>query len=371
MYTSVAATIISTIFLSNRLGNRKTILLAMYLSIFFTILCAIVPNYWTLLVSRIMVGCCVGLNVHPVGVFLSQGASTRGVFVTGTWVWLLAYGIACVWVGVLAYLSLEQLDWRLFVLVTSLPAFIPPIFMLHLVFTEDFRRVDPDNRNLTVETQVQRDTLFWVNLFKVSAAYLLLEVLKYGGVLLAPNLIRAINEKEADFQSEDPCSYVVKGDQFLYLAAANMGLLLSSLLTYFIRDRVPFIWKHLLAALFCFTGYILLAVIPNNQTAAMVTAVAFVENLVIDAALCDLTLLQYDEQFFGTGNLNLASNVIGASAAIGYIIGSFFASFFSTQVAVIIFLFVCIFYALLMLSIEFKKLGCKCITQSIRYEQFS
>ena len=354
LYVSEAATIILVIFVTNRLGNRKTILGALYASIFFTLHCAVVPGYWTLLLSRVMIGFCVGLNVHPIGVFLSQGASNRRVYETGTLAWLFGYGLACVWVGVLAYLALDKLDWRWFIIVTSLPVFIPPIVMLHKVFTVDFDPKETDTVS-NEKKQGTKDRMFWVNLFKISAAYFLVMVLKFGWILLTPNLLRTNNANSDQVDSNDPCAHVVKDEQFLYLAMSNVGLVLSPLLAYLIKDRISFFWKQLLTALVALSGYILLALTAGHQSATMVTVIASIENLVIDVALCDFCTLQYDPDLFGLDNLPLASNIIGAIATIGAVIGSSFASFFPVQHAVIIFLVTCVLYLLLILFMEFNK----------------
>ena len=41
------------------------------------------------------------------------------------------------WASLLAWLILDLVDWRLFILITSIPIFVPPIILLHFYVWDD------------------------------------------------------------------------------------------------------------------------------------------------------------------------------------------------------------------------------------------
>ena len=58
-YLFYASAILVSCAICNRMGERLTIILSLYLSIIFAILCAIVSNYYTFLLSRALTAECV------------------------------------------------------------------------------------------------------------------------------------------------------------------------------------------------------------------------------------------------------------------------------------------------------------------------
>ena len=46
------------------------------------------------------------------------------------------------WVAILGYLMLESMGWRVFVLCTSIPLFVPPIALMHYVTYRDRSMVE-------------------------------------------------------------------------------------------------------------------------------------------------------------------------------------------------------------------------------------
>lgn len=60
-----------------------------------------------------------------------------GISVSGTFIDSFFFAGAGAWVAILGYLVLGSMGWRIFVLFTSLPLFIPPIIILHCCLTTD------------------------------------------------------------------------------------------------------------------------------------------------------------------------------------------------------------------------------------------
>ena len=103
------------------------------------VFCALVPNYYTLLLSRALIGLCMGVNAATAGVLFSENVSSRHVFHFGTFIMCFFYNIGSGWVAVLGYLFLDSMGWRWFLLLTSVPFFIVPIGLLHCCVKDERR----------------------------------------------------------------------------------------------------------------------------------------------------------------------------------------------------------------------------------------
>ena len=62
-----------------RFGGRRLILTSLYLSVLSTIICAIVANYTTLLLSRALLGFCCGLRCSTLYVWASELVSSNEI----------------------------------------------------------------------------------------------------------------------------------------------------------------------------------------------------------------------------------------------------------------------------------------------------
>ena len=156
LFVFYALAILTAVKLSKIFGERMVLLLSLYTSILFAVLCALVPNYWTLLLSRALIGLCVGLNAATIGIFVSKNASSPEVanlsaFIQGS----IAFTLGGGWVSILGWLLLDILDWRKLVLCTSIPVFVPPIIMLHCCITDgkEWKRICTDGCSDALPTE--------------------------------------------------------------------------------------------------------------------------------------------------------------------------------------------------------------------------
>ena len=81
----------------------------------------------------------MGFSFSTMGVFFSENVSSPSVRSSGIALNDMLYTIAAGWVAILGYLLLDKVGWRVFVLCTSLPVFLPPISMLHCCLNFDER----------------------------------------------------------------------------------------------------------------------------------------------------------------------------------------------------------------------------------------
>ena len=72
LYVGCAAGTLFIISLASCFGRRLFIVLSLYLMVAVTIVCAAVPNYSTLLVSRIAIGTSIGVNFVPLSIYMVE-----------------------------------------------------------------------------------------------------------------------------------------------------------------------------------------------------------------------------------------------------------------------------------------------------------
>ena len=112
--------------IANRLGERITLFLSLYLSIIFAVLCAFVPNYYTLLLSRALTGICAGLNSSVTSIFLAKHVSSKDVLTKSSFLAeSMSFAVGGTWVSLLGWLCLDIVGWRIFILLTSIHSLFP------------------------------------------------------------------------------------------------------------------------------------------------------------------------------------------------------------------------------------------------------
>ena len=77
--------------IKNKIGREGGILFSLYTSIVASVVCAVVPNYWTLLISRALLGICIGLNMAVTGVCFAEQVSSYDMFNVGKLFGLISF----------------------------------------------------------------------------------------------------------------------------------------------------------------------------------------------------------------------------------------------------------------------------------------
>ena len=111
--------------------KRELLLTSLYISLIVTVLCALVPNYWSLLISRGLLGFCIGLNMTVLYVYCAEETSSYDLYNVGNIVSQICFTLGGGWAAVLGYLLLERIGWRFFIVCSSVPIFLPPVLILH------------------------------------------------------------------------------------------------------------------------------------------------------------------------------------------------------------------------------------------------
>ena len=284
-----------------------------------------VPNYYTLLLSRSLLGFCIGLNSATINVFFAEQVSRRDVYRFGTLASDIAFAIGGGWVAILGFLLLESSGWRVFVVCTSLPFFLPPIIILHVYLTEDVSSEGEEEEIEMIKVPNQA-----VRVAKASAMKLINTFQGYGTIMLLPSLIREDNKL---VNSTGPCDYAVHGTQLLLLALVSGGTnIIGRSCGYLLQDRVRF--RILQPTLACVIAISYMVLILKSDIATTVISLS-VAKLIYAMMVIEINIITFDRTFLGSENFAVNSGTVFTSGMAGAIVGNTLAAFFDPTIAVI------------------------------------
>ncbi|KAL5266551.1 hypothetical protein ACHWQZ_G003804 [Mnemiopsis leidyi] len=237
---------------------------------------------------------------------------------------LFAFTLGGGWIAVLGYLLLGKIGWRYFIVCSSLPVFLPPIFLLHCVLTE---RTEEERTQLYSDekTEEVEITGFWGRLIKGSLVNFINTLQGWGSILLIPALLSYINKERNSLTDKQQLLILA----LLYGVAKLLGRILSIFLLKYIAFRI----LQPLLSIFIALSYLSLIFLNNNLTATVLAM--GVANMCFCVTRCELTLMEFDKHHFGTERLVLAAGVMSGCGMLGAVVGAVAAQFLSSYHAVI------------------------------------
>ena len=311
--------------IKNKLGRKATLLASLYISIIATVICSLVPNFWTLLSSRALLGICIGLNMAMAGLFFVEKVSNHDVYNVGTLAGLFGFTLGGGWVAILAYLLLGRIGWRYFIVCTSVPIFIVPIFLLHCVLTDS-----PEEEREALHPEVEPEVIevkgFWGRLIKGCVTNFINTLQGWGSILLIPALLKAVDTKTTKLTMDQELLILA----LLYGVAKLIGRVLSVFLLKYVSFRIL---QPLLSVIIA-SCYLTLIFLDHSL---IITVVAMgIANMCFCVTRCELTLMEFDKHYFGTERLVLGAGVMSGCAMMGAAVGAIVASFLSSHHAVMV-----------------------------------
>ena len=313
-----------------RFEVRSVVLTSLYTSIIFTALCALVPSYYTLLLSRVLIGISLGLNICPVVVYTTGLTSCYRVQKTGSYLNNLCFCIGGTWVSVLGYLLLDRIGWRVFVLLTSAPVFIPPIFLLHFSLTENgpTSSTQSDSQEGVIEV-----SNFARRVANVGILSLISNLQGIGSILLLPSIIRAFNSK-ANNDPGDPCGTVVQGSQLLILTAVTGGPnILGRFISILIHGKYRFRTIQSVISVILAIIYGCLMIQSSLTVVALLMGLA---KLFHSVQMSEVTIIWFDVKYFGTTGIKTASGIASGLGLVGSTTGIALAAFLDPDTAIVV-----------------------------------
>ena len=123
-------------FLGRKCGEKRVMLVSLYTAVGSILFCILIPGFYTLLLSRALLGFAVGLNFCIVHVFIGNlvRKEYNGI---ATVVSDFAYGVGTAWASFLGTFLLDRLGWRVFIAVVSLPLLILPFILFQFFIPKE------------------------------------------------------------------------------------------------------------------------------------------------------------------------------------------------------------------------------------------
>ena len=309
----------------NKLDSRTALLVSLYTSVIATLFCSLVPNYWTLTISRALLGFCIGLNLTTSGVCFAESVSSNDMFYIIGLLGVFVTPIAGGWVACFGYLLLERMGWRYFIVCTSVPIFIPPIFILHCVPLNK-PNVHKEEQQIAVEDDEVEVKGFRGRVFKGCLARFINHFQGLGSILLIPALITSVDENH-EVLTEDQQLLI---QALLYGGAKLFGRILAIPLLKLVEFRIL---QPLLSTMMALCYLIL--IFQDENLYVIVTALG-ISNICFCVTNSELALMNYDKEFFGSRGLYQAAGLMVGFGSLGVAVASVVVMFLTTHVAVIV-----------------------------------
>ena len=314
---------LKTTFVS-RFGRRELTLFSLYLSIPGTVVCSIVADYKSLLLSRALIGFCIGLSFSTPCVMMAELASNRTILHDILMISATMYAVGGVWSSVLGYLLLDLIGWRIFLLLTSLPFFIPPIFMLHFCFLGTSPKIKKENTQ-----KLQNGTETAPNFVaRTTKLGLFCGISSFQGwltILLVPTMIHMLNIKKAEPNSD--CSVTVtQGSELLLLGIVSSASSFGKLFRHSINNMISFRKSQVIAALLNVVAFTAMLEVGMDRLVGIVLSNFMVKFLFGFSSMAQ-TYIQADIDYFGAENFALGSGISCAIGMAGGMLGTAMVAF--------------------------------------------
>ena len=303
-----------------RFEKRTLILISLYLSAFSTIIGAIVANFTMLLLSRALLGFCCGLRHNTLFVWAAELASSKEVLDNIFMITSIFFAVGGMWSSVSGFLLLDWIGWRIFLLCSTLPIVIFPIFMFHFYFNETKAPQLEDKQGQQITLTVPNYAA------RIAKLGLLIACATFNGwitTLLVPAMIQMLKIKEAG--PDIDCSFTMtQGEELLFLALVNFAAIPSPLLMHWIKDKIGFRKIQALLALL-YIGNFALMLTQQNLAAAIFTN--FIHKFLYTIINLSTMYILYDPHYYGTTNFDVGSSIVSSIGLIGGMVGSGLVAF--------------------------------------------
>ena len=250
-----------------------------------------------------------------------------------------AMSVAGGWIGALSYLILERVGWRVFILLTSLPFFFPPLILLQFflpdskMYVPNLATLEQDESDcaLVQENDGKRSINIYVFIFKISAAHCVQYIIGYEAVISMPAFTKAHNLAN---DVDSPCGRL-HGSQFLFFTITFGAChILRRLIAYVSQDRVKTVIQNFFSYSVCLIACCVM--VANSEN---LTVLIFCEGLVqLYSAHHGLvvTLLGHSIDYIGHKHIAISSAMFSAGSYAGMSVGTLISAIIDYKVVLIL-----------------------------------
>ena len=314
LYFSVAVFSIITIPFLKKLPRRPVILFSLYMSIIASVFCAAMPDYPSLIASRIVLGMTVAVSITPLSVYISEISPDKKFYAMAAVITSIGWCTGGGWCGILGYLFLERLGWRWFVLLTSLPLFIPPIIAFQFILPETKRTNEYDKIEKVIDGyQGTKESTMIIRIAKLAFLNTFRTFPSTGSILLLPAILKEDNIRN---DRNSPCQ-AIHGAQFLTVSLVfGLSHLIGNVLGYVFHKCGVSAAVTFMA--FSTINLAVLIVIQFSTTNTMLVMVYLcVIHISLSVIMTKLDILSYDKFFFTETYLVIST---GLRFAVSYFV---------------------------------------------------
>ena len=236
-FTILVTNVVSSKVTANR--PRKTCILSgLYITAAILIFCAIVPNYSSLLASRILLGICDSIKYSPPLVYIAEIASTESFYEISILVSTFFYTVGGAWCGIVGYFFMDLVGWRYFFLISSLPLFIPPLILFQFYLPETYIPESEDIEKKQLDFDISHPKKDMIcRIVSITSFVFCFSVYFFGATLLVPSIARYYNHEH---KTNSLCD-AIHGTQFLILGVMfGVCHLIGNIFWYiFVKLKIP------------------------------------------------------------------------------------------------------------------------------------
>ena len=186
-----------------------------------------------------------------------------------------AVSVAGGWIGVLSYLMLERVGWRISILLTSLPFFFPQLILLQFFLPDSKKYVselatleeNDSDSTLVKENSSKTNSNVYAFIFKICAAYGVQSLIGFRAIILMPAFTKARNLAN---DVDSPCGRL-HGSRFLFFTITfGVCHILGRLIAYVSQNRVKTVIQNFVSYSVCFIACCVMVAYSENLTALVV-----------------------------------------------------------------------------------------------------
>ena len=339
LYVSLPVSSLITSLVSNLVPRRTLILFSSYLAVTVTVLCACIPSYETLVLSRVLLGTSVAINYIIVSVYATEMIHDRTRYVLTMSLCATALSVAGGWIGVFSYLILERVGWRVFIILTSLPFFFPQLVLLQFFLPDSKKYVsalstlkeDDSDSALVQENDGKRDRNMYAFISKIILTSFVQYMIGNGAVILVPAFTKAHNLAN---DVDSPCGRL-HGSQFLFFTVTfGVCHLLGRLIAYALQDRVRTVIQNFFSYSVCFIACCVMVAYSENLN-VLVICEGFIQ--LYNAHHGSITFfLSHSIEYIGHRHIALSSAMNSVGCFTGCLIGTMLSAIIDYKLVLIV-----------------------------------
>ena len=242
------------------------------------------------------------------------------------------------WASLLAWLIIDLVEWRVFILITSIPIFVPPIILLHFYAWEDpekreekedeeeLLRTIPDGNTDGIE-QVEYAVVpnFTARVIRAALFSFCNLCVGFSSIILVPWVIRSYKVDTLEDLDGDMCSEMVQGTDFLLITAViGIPNLLGRPIGYFLWSRVKFLVLQIAVTSAMAFGHGMVLLKPTFIASMILLGLS---KFSYSMQGVEASILLYDYDYFGRLRFELGTSIASVGGMSGALLGTFLAAF--------------------------------------------